>query len=88
LIIFSSSVGHKGLVFRHWREKKQLNCQEENYDGKMVEYIVQASTIENRDDLYLKWTGDPWLTLITCYPFDSMVAETDQRFLIFSRKQS
>ncbi len=82
-------VGHRDTSFSFLKNVKMGDVLiVERLDGKKVEYVVQASTIENAEDLYLKWTGDPWLTLITCYPFDSMVAGTDQRFLVFARNKS
>ncbi len=81
-------VGHRDTSFAFLQNLKIGDVLIiERLDGKKVEYTVQASTIRNSDELYLKWMGEPWLTLITCYPFDSMVAGTDQRFLVFARKQ-
>lgn len=82
-------VGHRDTSFSFLKEIEVGDTITiERLDGKKLDYVVQASTIEKADDLYLKWTGDPWLTLITCYPFDSMVAGTDQRFLVFARNKS
>ena len=81
-------VGHRDTSFSFLRNLQQGDLLlVENRNGKKVEYLVQQSIIKNADELYLVRTQEPWLTLITCYPFDALTAGGEKRFLIFAEEK-
>lgn len=50
-------------------------------------YQVQEAKIVNEKDLsVLEYNGEELLTLITCYPFDSTVYNSDLRFVVISKR--
>ena len=81
-------VGHRDTSFSFLRNIQQGDLLlVENRNGKKMEYLVQQRSIKNADALYLASTQEPWLTLITCYPFDALTTGGEQRFLVFAEKK-
>jgi sortase A len=54
--------------------------------GKELNYTVISTAVERSDHLFFENTTSPWLTLITCYPFDSPVPGGPFRFIVFAGK--
>jgi sortase A len=53
-------------------------------DGTLQRYRMRASTVHAADTLYLEESTQASLTLLTCYPFDSIRPGTNLRYLVFS----
>ncbi len=81
--------GHRDTSFT-FLEKLQpgdtLNIQASN--GKIYDFQVTSSHVRQNNGLYLEQSDSPWLTLITCYPFNGVQPGTDQRYVVFARLQS
>lgn len=54
--------------------------------GNQQNYVVRGSSIQLADNIFLEPTQQSWLTLITCYPFDSIIPGGQDRFLIFAEE--
>lgn len=54
--------------------------------GNHQNYVVRGSSIQLAENIYLEPTRESWLTLITCYPFQALVPDGQERFLIFAEK--
>ncbi|MGL1930685.1 MAG: class GN sortase [Desulfotalea sp.] len=77
--------GHRDTSFsflQHLRLGDELEVQ--ILSGEKITYQVKGSSIQLADNIYLEQTDKPWLTLITCYPFDSIIPGQDDRYLIFA----
>lgn len=57
----------------------------ETIDGNLYTFQVTATTVTDKKNLYLEDTETHWLTMITCYPFNSLDNGTDQRYVVFAR---
>ena len=57
----------------------------EGADGKRTTFTVTMTQVEHRSNLYFEEVDSPWLTLVTCYPFDAVRPGTDQRYVVFAR---
>lgn len=57
----------------------------EGADGKRTTFTVTMAQVEHRSNLYFEEVDSPWLTLVTCYPFDAVRPGTDQRYVVFAR---
>ena len=78
--------GHRDTSFtflRHLIPGDTLTV--EGTDGRRTVFTVTASQIEHRSNLYFEEADSPWLTLVTCYPFDAVRPGTDQRYVVFAR---
>ncbi len=53
-------------------------------DGTLQYYRMRESSVQAADTLYLDETEQASLTLLTCYPFDSIRPGTKLRYLVFS----
>ena len=53
--------------------------------GRERRYQITSTAVERYDHLFLEDTTSPWLTLITCYPFNSPVPGGLLRFIVFAR---
>ncbi|MBM9604062.1 class GN sortase [Desulfopila inferna] len=58
----------------------------QNIDDAERRYQVVSTVIKNQQDLFVEETVTPWLTLITCYPFDALQGGSEQRFVVFARE--
>lgn len=54
--------------------------------GKKRSYQIVSTVVEQYDHLFLEDAPTPWLTLITCYPFDSPIPGGPLRFVVFARE--
>lgn len=77
--------GHRDTSFSFLQDLRPGDELEiEALTGVKTTYKVKGSSIQMADNIYLEQTSEPWLTLITCYPFDSIMPNTNDRFLIFA----
>jgi len=76
----------------HFRGLQRLRIGDELHveraDGHTVVYRVVAMGIldTEREQLVLQDSGDDWLTLVTCYPFDAVRPGGPLRFLVHARR--
>jgi sortase A len=54
--------------------------------GKEFRYRIISTAVERYDHLFLEDATSPWLTLITCYPFNSPVPGGPLRFIVFAKE--
>jgi len=59
----------------------------EDADGRSHTFQVTSSHVENNQGLYFEQSDSPWLTLVTCYPFDAIQPGTDRRYVVFAKLQ-
>jgi sortase A len=82
-------VGHRDTSFAFLKElEKGDTLVLQNVKGNRLEYKVVSTLIKKDEDLYLEETVTPWLTLITCFPFDGVRAGTSMRFVVFAKEMS
>ena len=81
-------VAHNDTHFKHLKDLDigdQLTIS--TYENAALFYQVQETKIVNEKDLsVLEDNGEELLTLITCYPFDSTVYNSDLRFVVVSKR--
>lgn len=79
-------VGHRDTSFAFLRQLRQGDVVTiEVVDGRRYDFAVTATEIAEQDALYLQQPPTPWLTLITCYPFDALATGGSQRYVVFAR---
>lgn len=79
--------GHRDTSFTFLaaiRKGDIVSVQAQN--GKELRYRIISTAVERYDYLFLEDSTTPWLTLITCYPFDSPVPGGPLRFIVFARE--
>ncbi|HEV7241178.1 MAG TPA: class GN sortase [Thermoanaerobaculia bacterium] len=55
-------------------------------DGRWVEYTVAEQRVVDKRDVWVtRSSGETTLTLVTCYPFDAIVAGGPQRYVLTAR---
>ena len=76
--------GHRDTHFEFLRYLKAGDAIELTLpDGARKTYWVQGKGVYDQDDTWLlSQQGVPQLTLITCYPFDTLVPGGPQRFVV------
>lgn len=80
-------VGHRDTTFSFLKDLKKGDVlQLQNIDDAERSYQVVSTAVRNRQDLFVEETVTPWLTLITCYPFDALQSGGDRRFVVFARE--
>jgi sortase A len=81
-------VGHRDTTFAFLKylEKGDV-LQIHNVHEQELSYEVVSTAVQKSTDLFVEETVTPWLTLITCYPFDSLRTGGDQRFVVFAREK-
>ena len=78
--------GHRDTTFRFLKylapgDRVRLTTM----SHKRLDYRVTASHITPAEQLYLEPQSQPWLTLITCYPFESVAPATPLRYVVFAQ---
>lgn len=53
--------------------------------GKVYMFRVTSSSVHERTGLYLEQPDTPWLTMVTCYPFEGVRPAAEQRYVVFAR---
>lgn len=80
-------VGHRDTSFSFLKDlQKGDRLILQDRSGKRLEYQVLSTHIKRSKELYLQETLTPWLTLITCYPFEGINPGTEMRFVVFARE--
>jgi len=59
----------------------------EDSDGRSHTFQVTSSHVEHNQGLYFEQSDSPWLTLVSCYPFDAIQPGTDRRYVVFAKLQ-
>jgi sortase A len=80
--------GHRDTSFTFLRKLQPgdtVSIQAVN--GRSYDFTVTSAHVREKRGLYLEQSDSPWLTLITCYPFDGLQPGTDQRYVVFARLQ-
>lgn len=80
--------GHRDTSFTFLQKLQPgdtVNIQAVN--GRSYAFEVTSAHIREQRGLYLEQSDSPWLTLITCYPFDGVQPGTDRRYVVFARLQ-
>lgn len=81
-------VGHRDTTFAFLRNLEKGDVlQIHNIHQQELSYEVVSTAVQKSTDLFVEETVTPWLTLITCYPFDSLRTGGDQRFVVFAREK-
>ncbi len=82
-------VGHRDTNFSFLKDLEKGDILVlQNSKGLELEYQVLSTVGEKANELYFEETVTPWLTLITCFPFDGLQAGTPMRFVVFAREMS
>ncbi len=82
-------VGHRDTSFGFLKELEigdVLTLQ--NVFEQKRSYEVMSMTVKEHQKLFLEETVTPWLTLITCYPFEGLKPGTNLRFVVFAREMA
>ncbi len=80
-------VGHRDTSFNFLKDVETgdvLSLQ--NADDKERTYQIVSTTVKKSRELFVEETVTPWLTLVTCYPFDTLGVDKDLRFVVFARE--
>lgn len=79
-------VGHRDTSFSFLKdlEKGDMVIMQDISSEKR-RYQIVSTVIKNQRELFLEETVTPWLTLITCYPFEGL-RQTDMRFVVFAKE--
>ena len=77
--------GHRDTFFRHIYELNKGDDILVRRNGEVIKYQVTGKKVVDPEDLsVLKQTGDPQLTLITCYP-TYYIGPAPERLVVFSK---
>lgn len=80
--------GHRDTSFTFLKDLRPGDTVNiEAADGTRHTFTVTSSSVEHNQGLYFEQSDSPWLTLVTCYPFDAIQPGTDQRYVVFARLQ-
>ncbi len=79
-------VGHRDTSFRFLQYLQKGDVLKvEDAKGRTGQYHVTSTQVVDFHNLYLEKTQKPWLTLITCYPFESLNPGGSLRYVVFAR---
>lgn len=82
-------VGHRDTSFSFLKDlEKGDTLVLQNVQGEKMQYQVLSTVVKKDEELYLKETVTPWLTLITCFPFDGVRTGGSLRFVVFAKEMS
>lgn len=78
--------GHRDTVFRALRNARVGDLVDLRTADRVLRYRIAKTLIVKPDDVYvLDSTGEPTLTLVTCYPFE-YIGHAPKRFIIQARQ--
>ena len=81
--------GHRDTSFTFLKDlTKHDIISLELMDGSLHSYRVSEMFTGRAETLYLQETEEAALTLITCYPFDSLQTGTEMRYVVFADRIS
>lgn len=79
--------GHRDTSFRFLAELRKGDIVSlQTGDGRECNYRIVSTTVVRYDQLYLEDPANPWLTLITCYPFNNPIPGGPLRFVAFAKE--
>jgi sortase A len=79
--------GHRDTSFAFLADiRKGDRVSIQALNGKERSYRVISTAVERYDHLFIEDVVTPWLTLITCYPFNNPVPGGPLRFIVFARE--
>ena len=58
----------------------------EGRQGRLWQYRVKTTVLRLATELYLDAQGSSQLALVTCYPFQALSSDTDQRYVVLADK--
>lgn len=81
--------GHRDTHFAFLRELRSGDTLVvHSASGRVVRYVVSAiEVVRNKDVRVLLDTGDDRLTLVTCYPFDSVLPGGPLRYVVVATRR-
>lgn len=81
--------GHRDTHFSFLRELRSGDTLVvHSASGRIVRYVVSGiEVVRNKDVRVLLDTGDDRLTLVTCYPFDSVVPGGSLRYVVVATRR-
>jgi sortase A len=79
--------GHRDTSFAFVRQLHAGDTitVEDNKQG-IHRYRVRGSEVVDSEQLYLQTETPPWLTLITCYPFDGLEPGSPFRYVVYAER--
>jgi sortase A len=78
--------GHRDTHFRFLRQLQRGEALWlELPNGAMQRYEVQSESVVDERDTRLLEAPGPWLTLVTCYPFDAAIPGGPLRYVVRAR---
>jgi sortase A len=81
--------GHRDTSFRFLEDLQQDDIVTiQTVSGDFLNYRIRETMVHEAEDLYLVESEFPSLTLLTCYPFDTLQSRTNLRYLVFAEKVS
>lgn len=81
--------GHRDTSFSFLRDLRQDDLLLlHTVKGELERYLVSETLVQDAGDLYFDETESAVLTLLTCYPFDGLVSNTQLRFVVFANRES
>jgi len=80
--------GHRDTHFAFLRDLRSGDPLEvQTADGRLAHYVVSGiEVVRNKDVRVLLDSGDDRLTLVTCYPFDSVVSGGPLRYVVVATR--
>ncbi len=80
-------IGHRDTSFAFLKNVEKGDILKlQNIDDEERSYQVVSTVVKDFEELILEETVTPWLTLITCYPFEGLTSRSNQRFVVFARE--
>jgi sortase A len=80
-------VGHRDTSFSFLKNIETGDVFSlQNADDKERKYQIVSTSVKKSRELFVQETVTPWLTLVTCYPFDTVGLEKDLRLVVFARE--
>jgi sortase A len=78
--------GHRDTSFTFLQELEPGDTVNlEGASGRSYTFQVTSAHVRNNHGLFIEQSDSPWLTMITCYPFNAIKPGTDQRYVVFAR---
>ena len=78
--------GHRDTSFTFLKElQKGDTIRLQTPEGNEFLFQVTGSHVRERQGLFLENPDAPWLTMITCYPFEGLRSDTEMRYVVFAR---
>ncbi len=80
--------GHRDTDFQFLQDlRKDDIVTIQAVSGGLQKYRVMENVIHKAEDLYFQESDASSLTLLTCYPFDTLRSNTPFRYLVFAERE-